>query len=436
MDLPLTNLLKDEATSGPQGACSGWAGSWSTPLLVLLLALQCPWLTAQESISAPAKDSVGVYLEAIERAETLGGPYAVELVDLYHGYGQALLEEGDLEEARDAFHRTAMVARVNSGPNSLEQTNYLYGIAQVESLLGNLDESVGILANIYSLHARHYGEDDPAMLPVVQQIYAWYQEKQPLNAPLARSSDYLNRSFLAGRIAALSEKDLGLGTSETAMRYRELGQMHFHAIYYMLQTGEPPQPQLVMNNNNGSGSQWYFERSISAHFKAGEEVFARVVESWHNNPEATDLEVAEGIAQLGDWYLALQHFRSAEKQYERAYRVLASSKTFAGVADEYMGAPSPLRFLNTTDRFVRDLAAPVPEGGLAISMTVTRNGSLHDVKLVSTPEGASEKDFQELAQRLENTRFRPAIINGEAERIEGFVWRPPAVVRKIAAADG
>jgi len=436
MQRVVSNLSTRKAAIAPRRLPARTRLSGTGKLFGLVFLALCSVAVAQEAIPPSKSDPVGVYLEAIERAETLGGPYAVELVDLYHGYGQALLEEGNPEEARDAFHRTAMVARVNSGPNSLEQTNYLYSIAQVESLLGNLDESVGILANIYSLHARYYGEDDPAMLPVVQQIYAWYQEKQPLNAPLARSSDYLNRSFLAGRIAALSEKDLGLGTSETAMRYRELGQMHFHAIYYMLQTGEPPQPQLVMNDNNSNGSQWYFERSISAHFKAGEEVFARVVESWRNNPEATDLEVAEGIAQLGDWYLALQHFRSAEKQYERAYRVLASSKAFAAVADEYMGAPSPLRFLNTTDRFVRDLAAAVPEGGLAISMTVTRNGSLHDVKLVSAPEGASEKDFQELAQRLENTRFRPAIINGEAERMEGFVWRPPAVVRKIAAADG
>lgn len=435
MQRAVSNLSTRKAAIAPRRLPARTRLSGTGRLFGLVFLSLCSVAVAQEAIPPSKSDPVGVYLEAIERAQTLGGPYTVELVDLYYGYGQALLEEGDLEEARDAFHRTAMVARVNSGPNSLEQTNYLYSIAQVESLLGNLKESVGVLANIYSLHARYYGEDDPAMLPVVKQIYAWYNEKTPLNAPLARSSDYLNRSFLAGRIAALSELGLGLGNSETAMRYRESGQLHFHAIYYMLRTGEPPQPELVMNDD-GSGSQWYFERSISSHFKAGEEVFARVVESWRNNPEATELEVAEGIAQLGDWYLAMQHFRSAEKQYERAYRLLASSKAFAAIADEYMGAPSPLRFLNTTDRFVRDLAAPVPEGGLAISMTVTRNGRLHDVKVVSTPEGESEKDIQELAQRLENTRFRPAIINGNAERMEGFVWRPPAVVRKIAAADG
>lgn len=433
MHRPFSNLSTRKAAMGPRGLRT--PPSPFSAFLALVLFACCGTATARDALSAPQNDPVRAYLDAIEQAQTFGGPYASELVDLYHGFGQALLKEGDLEGARDAFHRTAMVARVNSGPNSLEQTNYLYNIAKIESLLGNLGESIGVLTNIYSLNARHYGEDDPALLPAVQQLYAWYTEQQPLSAPMARSSDYINRSFLAGRIAALSELEHGLGTSETAMRYRELGQLHFHAIYYMLQTGEPPQPELVMNGEPGGGD-WYFERALSKHFKAGEEVFAHVVESWRNNPEATELEVAEGMAQLGDWYLALQHFRSAEKQYERAYRLLANSKAFAAIADEYLGVPSPLRFLNTTDRFVRDLAAPVAEGELEISMTVTRNGRLHDVEIINAPEGESQEDIQELAERLENTRFRPAIINGEAERLEGFVWKPALVGRKIAAADG
>lgn len=409
-------------------ATTAWA-------LALLFFAHPAWLSAQGMPPPPEQDPVSAYLSAIERAQTMGGPYAIELVDLYHGFGQSLLDEGDLEGARDAFHRTAMVSRVNAGPNSLEQTNYLYNIAQVESLLGNFDESVNVLSNIYSLHANYYGEDDPGMLPALEQLYTWYTEQEPLNAPGARASDYMNRAFIAGRIATLAEAEQGLGSSATAMRYRELGQLHFHAIYYMLQTGEPPLPEFVMQND-GTGSQWYFERAISYHFKSGEEVFQRAIESWRQNPEATDLEVAEGIAQLGDWYLALQHFRSAEKQYERAYRLLAGSETFASIADEYMGSPSPLRFLSTSDHFVRDLDEPIPDGGLEIRMTVTRNGRLHNVRVVNAPESESDEDIAELTERLEHTRFRPAIVEGECDRVEDFVWRPPLSGQKIAAADG
>ncbi len=342
------------------------------------------------------------------------------------------MQEGDLEGARDAFHRTAMVSRVNSGPNSLEQTNYLYSIARIESLLGNYEESINVLESIYSLHARHYGENQAEMLPVLQQINRWYNEQPPLHAPQTRSSDFENRSFLAQRIANLTETSRGLGDVETANRYREEGQLRFRAIYYMLQTGEPPLPELVINEED-KGPQWYYDRSISTHFQKGREAFGRVVESWRHNPQATDLEVAEAIAQLGDWYLALQHFRSAEKQYEAAYLLLANSQEHSDIADEYFGNPSPLRFLNTTEDFVRDLEAPVAIEGLEVSMTVTRNGRLLDVEVVRAPESASEEELQRMKERLDNTRFRPAVVNGEIQATENFVWKPPALIPKIAA---
>lgn len=405
----------------------------------LAAALACLWMAgttitlAQGPIPGPSSSQVRTYLDAIDNAQTLGGPYAIELVDLYYGFGQALLEEGDLEAALDAFHRTAMVARVNFGPNSLDQANYLYSIAKVESLLGNYQESIAVLGNLYSLHANHYGEDDPAMLPVVEQITAWYEEQQPLNAPLTRSSDYLNRAFLSNRTAHLTEVSNGLGSELTAMRYREEGQLHFQAIYYMIRSGEIPDPELVLETD-GEGSQWFFERSLSYHFRTGEEVFGRVIASWRQNPEGTDLEIAEAIAQLGDWYLALQHFRSAEKEYERAYEFLSNSAEYSSLADDYLGEPAPLRFMNTTERYVRDLDVPLAEGGLEIVMTVSRSGRLHDVEIRNPPPGESEADIRDFAQRLESTRFRPAVINGKVERIERFVWRPPAMGKPVASA--
>lgn len=389
-------------------------------------------LPAQDVAPAPRRDNVSVYLEAIEKAETLDGPYSIELVDLYHGFGQALLEEGDLEGARDAFYRTAMVSRVNSGPNSLEQTNYLYSIARVESLLGNYGESVTVLENIYALNARQYGENDPEMLPVVEKLQAWYTEQKLLNGPQTRSSDFANRAYFARRIANLSEATSGLGNADTAERYRAEGQIHFRAIYYMLQSGEPPQPEMVINDES-SGAQWYFERAISDHYREGEEAWERVVEAWRQNPDAGLLEVAEAMAQLGDWYLALQHFRAAEKQYEGAFNMLAASDVYSRYASEYLGSPSPLRFLVTNEDFVRDLEAPVAIEGLELSMTVTRNGRLLDVEVLSAPEGGTEEQLAEITERLENTRFRPAVINGKVESTEHFVWKPPAVAPKIAA---
>ncbi|MBT8064613.1 MAG: hypothetical protein KJN94_06305, partial [Gammaproteobacteria bacterium] len=76
----------------------------------------------EEQVAAyqPPHDPADDYFDAIDRIEGDLGPYATELSDLYLGLGQALIKNGDFEQARDAFHRGVMVERVNSGPNSPE----------------------------------------------------------------------------------------------------------------------------------------------------------------------------------------------------------------------------------------------------------------------------------------------------------------------------
>jgi tetratricopeptide (TPR) repeat protein len=404
-------------------------------LLTLSLMTFIPGLAAQDAQSVEEKDPVQTYYDAIEQAHTLGGPYATELVDLYYGYGQALLDEGDYEGARDAFHRTVMVSRVNDGPNNLEQCNYLYSVAEAEARLGDLEASMEVLEHIYRLNATAYGEDDPAMLPVLEQIVDWYTEKKPIQGPLLGASDIENRSYLADRVAALTLATEGLGSSKTALGYRALGQFHFKSILYLLRSGESPHPELIMNNEE-TNDEFVYQRALRKHFKGGEEAFTLAVDSWRANPDATDLEVAEAMAQLGDWFLALEHFRAAAKQYEQAYQLLVGSEEFANMAEAYFGRPAPLQFLNTSGSFVRDLNPPIPPGGMEISMTVTRNGRLIDIEFVSPPDEQSDDSEEKIREQLQSTRFRPAVVAGEVETTHDFVWKPPLVGHKLAARDG
>jgi len=400
--------------------------------LAVFLLLNSLLLSAQSPSLQDRDNQIDTYLTAIEEAETQNGPYALELVDLYYGYGQALVENGDLEPALDAFQQTAMISRVNHGPNSLDQTNYLYSVAKVESMLGNLEPSIEVLEYIYQVNARAFGERDPAMLPVVEQIFDWYEEEKPLAAIGSRSTDYQNQSFLAARISDLTASQYGLGSTEAAFSYRRQGQLHFRSIFYMFRTGNPPIPELVINGGE-SGNAWVVERSISNHFRAGAQAFENAVEAWRQNPEATSLEVAEAIAQLGDWYLVMEQFRAAAKQYKRAYQLLAGDGSNQALAEEYFQTPTPLRFLGNKDPFVRTFDRPDTAQGLEVLMTVTRNGRLTHVELRNIPKNESPEDIQTVKQRLERTRFRPALQMGEVIQKENYLWKPPPMAPKIAS---
>jgi tetratricopeptide (TPR) repeat protein len=391
-------------------------------LILCALLIASPILGAQDFAYSPGADPVRDYLEAIEHAESLGGAYATELVDLYHGMGQSLIELGELEGARDAFHRAALVSRANSGPNGLEQTSYLYSIADIEFLAGNPEVAVEALEQIYRIHARHHGEDNPDMLPVLEQISGWYTERLARSDVPVRPSDYENLSYLAERIAHLTEAQYGLGHPQSASNNRTLAQAHYRAIYQVALTRQSPDPELVMNADE-FGDRLNPDRTVISHFLAGEVALQRAVESWQENPDATDLQLAEAVAQVGDWNLAFEYYRSAEINYEQAYRILAASADFATLADRYMGQPAPIRFMNTGESFVRDPNPPAVAGSLEISMTVMDNGRLQDVEIIDAPESLSETQSQKILGVLQGALFRPAVVNGEVRTLEDFVWK-------------
>ena len=88
-----------------------------------------------------------------------------------------------------------------------------------------------------------------------------------------------------------------------------------------------------------------------------------------------------------------------------------------------MGQPTPLRFMNTEDEFVRDVNMPYPETGLELSMTVTRTGDLHDIKVLNAAEGEADDVLKLVRRQLRSTRFRPGLINGKMEKVEEFFYR-------------
>jgi hypothetical protein len=349
--------------------------------------------------------------------------------------GHSLVDLGELEEARDAFHRAVMVTRVNSGPNGLEQTNYLFSLADIEFRVGNQGGAVGALDQIYRIHAWHHGADNPEMLPVLERISRWYTDRLAQNAQPALPSDYQNLSFLAERTAYLTEARYGLRNPLTAEASRAAAQAHYRAIYQVALTGQFPEPEFVMKSDDGDRHGGP-DRTLLDHFLAGEAALERAAQSWEENPDASDLQIAESLAQVGDWNLAFERYREAERNYEQAYRVLAASEAFSALAEKYLGQPTPIRIMNESGPLVRDLDAPAAADSLDIRMTVKANGRLQDVEVVDAPAGLPEEQLRELEEILDRALFRPAVVDGEVRTLEGFVWRIPALRSDAETSSG
>lgn len=360
------------------------------------------------------------YLDAIDLVESERGPYATALSDLYLGLGESLLQKGDYEEARDAFNRGVMVLRVNSGPNSPEQTNHLYLIANIETILGERKAADDILQNIYFINSNFYGENSPEMLPVLKRMYEWYMVTRPLGSDDVRFADYERAIELTEKMANLSNALNGPGHADTVVAYRRLGQAHFQTVRHLMSEGVSVEAYELVSSGTLQ-TPGVVVVSVRKHFVAGRKAFERYLESLQQDESKTALDYAEALAEMGDWHLAFEKYRTARHLYEEAYHVLAESEDYAGLAENFMDRPRPAHYLADQPGFFADPAAEFRDDSLDISMTVTSLGDVRYVEILNAPEGMSEDYLGQIKRQLRGTPFRPALKGGEVVTTEGFI---------------
>jgi tetratricopeptide (TPR) repeat protein len=307
-----------------------------------------------------------------------------------------------------------MVMRVNSGPNSPEQTNHLYLIANIETVLGKLGSADDVLRNIYFINSSYYGEANPELLPVLERMYEWYLVARPPGSDGVHYPDYERTIELTEKMAELSEVANGMGHPATAVAYRRLGEAQFQTVRYM--TSDDAYIAIT------SGTLG-LEVSVTEHYDSGRKAFRKYLDSLLAIESTTPFEYAEALAALGDWCLAFGRTRRAWNQYETAYQVLANSAEYAELADNYMSQPKPVHYLYPTPDFLEDAPAELEEINLDISMTVTSFGNAQYVEVLNAPEGISADHLDEIKKAVRETPFRPALKAGEVVTTKDFIWR-------------
>jgi hypothetical protein len=260
------------------------------------------------------------------------------------------------------------------------------------------------------------------MLPVLEQIYQWFQSHRPMDTPYASYTDYLRYELLAGQMVQIQDMEKGLAHPDTSRAFRRIGQVQFSAIRYVMSKGTHVDPGYVRTSGPPPFDTNIEQINTRFHYEKGEDAFMMVVQSAALRKEATAVEHAEAMAQLGDWYLVFEKFNAAQDKYRLAYQILAGSEEFGHLADTYFGSPTPLRFMEEEhDYTVPEVKNPAALT-LTLSMTVTRRGDLRYIKFVDPPEDLSKDEKQHIKKRMGEAMFRPGMVNGNVAEFEGFTW--------------
>ncbi len=393
-------------------------------LLAGLLLANSAWAQLPETGYVSPPNPANDYLDAIDRIEGDYGPYATELSDLYLGLGQTLLNSGDYEQARDAFHRGVLVVRVNSGPNSPEQTNHLYLIANIEALLGNDKAADEVLENIQFINADHYGRTSPEMLGVLDRMYQWYFTTRPPGSEYAQYADYERVIELTEDMVDVAEALHGPGHPQTTEAYRRHGEAQFQAVRYLMgQTMTLSLDDYVAVSSGTLYTPGVVKVSVGEHYDAGRKAFKQHFESLLADKSTTPLQYAEALTNMGDWYLVFEKSRTSRNLYEQAYEVLANSEDYAELAENYMAQPQPVHFFAPQPSLLEDVPVDLQDLSVDVSMTVTSYGDVRYVEVLDPPEGLTENHVGQIKRQVRQVPFRPALKAGEVVTTKDFIWQ-------------
>jgi len=421
------------------------------------------------------EDAVNYYLDAIDDAEAASGAYSTDLAELYQGLGNSMLEQQHLEDAKEAFQQVIQIVRVNYGLDSPLQSDYLFQVANIEHITGENKAANELLDTIYSINAGHYGKFDPGILPVLRQLLAWYEKNRPIDTKPVNYSDIRKSTQLYSQFARITENDKGIGNPETTAIYRDIGQTQWRTVKFLLGKGVHIQSGDPWSEGTVSG-----EVFVNAHVRVAQEAFTKVAVSVAKDPERSLLEVAEALAQLGDWILVSGKRRAFAEIYEDAYQLIVQNSDSTALADEYFSQPVLPRFMNRqlipvgqdppnailnsnpvsrplSDSLQavadqdRELTSPAtleegetvadsqtlaePMAGnaalpnekqiITMAMTLTEYGRPIKVKVVNHPPQLTDDFVKKVKRQFSSTRFRPRLENGIPVKVNNFTWNIP-----------
>ncbi len=373
----------------------------------LICATLCSLSIAQSSsLDIVESDPVTDYLDAIETAEADRSAYSVELSDLYFGLGKSHFTKREYERARRAYQRGMQIERVNYGLNSLSQTPYLLSIAETESFLGNWKESQDALENLYEINSQAYGEKDPRMLPVLDELIDWYMDTYQERTRNGGYQNLVISERLGDRMNKILDANVPIDDPDAASRYRKISHLHYFIANHIKLYGEPSESGLTINSGSSKQSR---DSTSHQHFRRGKVALEKVVESLEQQENSSDADKALAIAELGDWYLVFGQRMSASKVYKLAYDSLETSTQPEQLRDSLFGEASVIKFTALGEKRIKSET----EHDLQVSMNISANGVAGKMEIINPPKEMSKNDIRAIYKDIRGKRFRPKLVDGE-----------------------
>jgi tetratricopeptide (TPR) repeat protein len=377
------------------------------------------------------------YQDAITRLESEQGAWSYGLAEQLSGLGRTYQARGRHLDAIEIFDRAIHISRINNGLYDLNQVPIIESLLESLKIRGLWEDIHKRHQYLYWLHKRHYGAEDPRMLPVIDRLGKWYIHDYALN-PQRRMTDQLVDAhnlfehaidIISGTYGyqdlRLIEPLRGLVMSNWFFaNYR--GEGHTTALEREQLIRNLGVDQVAFADDQNSNQLTQYLRN---NYADGKYAIQRMVDIYSSSPDAPPGAAAQAKVELGDWEQLFDRRRTAETLYREAYQELMASEATQAQAEKLFDQPVALPDLGLIESDLEQPANANANGGgesaeptqyVLVTFNVSRYGQAEQIDVLESRPEDNASQRTRVKRALENTRFRPRLVDGEPVDTQGL----------------
>ncbi|GAA5315374.1 MAG: hypothetical protein AseanaTS_05790 [Candidatus Pelagadaptatus aseana] len=368
------------------------------------------------------------YRDGITDLEAEYGPYHGQLSQQLMSLGQQYRQQGLLDVAREALQRAMHISRINSGLYSLEQAPILKELAQVNDLRRDWDSLDANQHYMYWIHKRNYGENDPRMLPVLNELGRWHLQAyedhhNEGNAEhLLRAHDYHRQAIgiVSSHYGDLDPQLLDYLNSYTAINY-------YLASHQMTLYQEVDRTDSARNLDMDNEDRRRLIQYINNSYRNGKKSIDQTIRIHQHNEQASLVDKINAELAMADWNLLFGRWHTATELYKGIYNQLKTSLTPKLDADNLFAKPVPLPRLPDYD----DAEHTHQSSGsskdvspyIVATFDVSARGSARNIEFVDEYPKENTQNRIDVRRTLKASKFRPRLEGGEPVQTERFTQK-------------
>jgi tetratricopeptide (TPR) repeat protein len=388
--------------------------------------------------------AVEEYLEVITETRAEMGPYDTELFQQYLDLGLAYQDQGQHEEAIEAFESAEYISRINNGLYSPDQFPVIERMIDSYIATGDLMTANARQQYLLYLNSQHYGTDSLEVVPALDYLGDWNMDTF-FHALTLGNSVGMNVNFggqgMGGRSAtprAMAARNLFLAQSqyyqaiENLVEHKrifdpkllELEQKLVEAIFLSaLRRSIIDDPVFFIKRRAArTGTRIIRDelRGNTMSYINGRNAWQRMHIYVANNPAATPEDVARTMLGKADWNMLFNRRVTALREYTETYAYLVESGVAPERIDEILHPALPVHLPEFTflphSRAHLGVAADTEvdyQGYIDVSFSISRFGNAQSVRIIGKSDNVDSQLERRLRKILHNSPFRPRMVAGE-----------------------